>query len=89
MSDQSKWTPEQLAIIESVPRRWARTPKLTVEQVKEIRRRVDSLTVPWTLEGLAKEYKVGKRTISRIARRQTWPDRAYEPDGKPWWREQE
>lgn len=83
------WTPEELAIIESIPRRWPRTPRLTPEQVKEIRRRVDSLTVPWTLAELAAEFKVSKRTIAKIARRQDWPDHAFEPDGKPWWREQE
>jgi hypothetical protein len=88
LSDR-KWTPEELAAIESVPRHKPRTPKLTPEQVKEIRRRVDSLTTPWTLAGLAAEYKVSKKQISRIARRRHWPDRVFEPDGKPWWREQQ
>lgn len=50
---------------------------------------MDSLTVPWTLAELAAEFKVSKRTIAKIARRQDWPDHAFEPDGKPWWREQE
>jgi hypothetical protein len=82
------WTEEELKIIESVPRRWPRKPKLTPEQVKEIRRRVDSLTVPWTLKELAEQYGVTRRTIAKIARRQDWPDRAFEPDGRPWWREE-
>lgn len=83
------WTPEELAIIESVPRRWPRTPKLTPDQVREIRHRVDSLSVPWTRAGLAAEYKVSKKTITKIARRQDWPDRAFEPGHRPWWRELE
>lgn len=84
-----KWTEDELRIIESIPRRWPRTPKLTPDQVKAIRLRVDSLTQSWTLAGLAEEFKVSKRTIAKIARRQDWPDRAFEPDGKPWWREVE
>jgi DNA-directed RNA polymerase sigma subunit (sigma70/sigma32) len=85
-ADGVTWTPEELAIIESIPRRWTRRSTLTAEQVKAIRRRVDSLTVPWTLAELAQEYGVSKKAISEIARRQSWNDPAYEPDGVRWWR---
>lgn len=59
--------------------------KLTPEQVVEIRRRVDSLTVPWTLRQIAHDFGVSVKIIVRAARRQQWDDPAYEPDQREWW----
>lgn len=73
------WSPEEFALIEQTPRAWPRSAKLTVEQVKAIRLRVDSLTHPWTLQELANEFGVDPQEIALIARREQWNDRAYEP----------
>ncbi len=83
------WTPEELALIRSIPDKWARQSKLTPEQVKDIRRRVDSLTVPWTLAELSEQYGVQAKQIARIARRQRWNEPANEPDNARWWWEAE
>jgi len=83
------WTDEERALIDATPHKWARTPKLTPDQVKAIRQRVDSLTVPWTLEELANEYGVTKGTIAKIARRHDWPERAFEPGNAQYWRDRD
>lgn len=83
---REEWTAEELEHIQSTPRKWARKRKLTDEQVKEIRRRVDSLSVPWTIEGLAQEFGVTPSQISYIARRKRWSERTHEPENRPYWR---
>ena len=85
---EREWTNDELALIEAKPAHWVRTHKLTPEQVKAIRLRVDSLTVPWTLAELAAEYGVEVERIARIARRHEWSERAYEPGGRRYWREE-
>lgn len=82
-----EWTPEELEILDRVPGRIPRRNTLTPEQVKQIRERVDSLSVPWTLSELAREFGVSEVNIGRIARRRRWGERAYEPGNKPYWRE--
>lgn len=59
--------------------------RLTPEQVVEIRRRVDSLTTPWSLRQLAHDFGVSVRIIVAVARRRFWDDPAYEPDNREWW----
>jgi len=81
------WTPDELEAIRSVANHWPRTAKLTPEQVKLIRERVDSLTMPWTVAELAREFGVTGEQIINIARRVGWSERTYEPDGKKWWKE--
>jgi hypothetical protein len=83
------WTEAELALIERTPSRWARKRKLSDDAIKEIRRRVDSLSFPWTLNELAEQYGVTPAQISNIARRKDWPERVWEPDGQRFWRERE
>jgi hypothetical protein len=83
------WRPDEREHIESTPGKWARTAKLTPEAIREIRRRTDSLSIPWTLEELARDYGVSKVEIAKIARRQRWTERVHEPEGRPYWRERE
>lgn len=59
--------------------------KLTPEQVVEIRRRMDSLTTPWSIRQLAHDFGVSVKIVLRAARRQQWDDPAYEPDQREWW----
>ena len=73
-------------MIDATPSKWVRVSKLTLDQVRDIRRRVDSLTVPWTLAGLAEEFGVSTTQISAIARRRVWAERAWEPENQPYWR---
>lgn len=86
---REQWSPEERALIDATPAKWARRPKLTPDQVKAIRARVDSLTVPWTLQELAAHFGVTPGQIAKIARRQKWPERAFEPDNAPYWREEQ
>lgn len=80
------WTPEELALIEQTPATWPRFRKLTDEQLQEIRRRVDSLTTPWTPVSIAADFGVSETEIIAIARRLKWKHRKWEPEGR-WWRE--
>jgi len=73
------------AVLRRTPRRRTPRSKLTPEQVIEIRRRIDSLSVPWSIRQLAEEYDVGVLEMTRIARRQHWDEPAYEPDNREWW----
>lgn len=73
------------AIMRRIPRKWPRRSTLSVEQVIELRRRIDSLTTPWTLRDLAYEYGISVRQVIKIARRKDWDDPAFEPDQKEWW----
>lgn len=79
------WTPEELAIIRTIPKNHTNPGKLTPEQVIDIRRRVDSLSVPWTLRDIARDYDISIREVVHIARRKRWGDRAFEPDNAEWW----
>ena len=72
-------------IMARVPRARGRKAKLTAEQVIDIRRRMDSLTVPWSIRQLAAEYGVSVQLIMRVARRKRWDEPAFEPDQAPWW----
>lgn len=83
-----EWTAEERAIIERIPRKWPRQRKLTDEQINEIRRRVDSLTTPYSLRALAAEFGVTVHHLIRVARREQWAHRIWEPAGR-WWKEVE
>lgn len=80
------WTPAEQQVIDSTVGHPPRKHKLTREQVKEIRRRTDSLTVPFTVRELALEYGVSDEAIANIARRthDGWAERANEPEN--YWR---
>jgi hypothetical protein len=49
---------------------------------------VDSITTPWTLRDIARDFGLTGHEVILIARRQRWRDPAYEPDGE-WWKERE
>lgn len=80
-----QWTPDELALIDSTPATWPRKAKIDVETVKAIRRKVDSLSIPWTLAELAAEFGLNEDQISLIARRLRWRERAHEPG--TYWRD--
>lgn len=89
MAGRHEWTPEELAIIRTTPAKWARKSKLTPEQVIEIRRRVDSISVPWSLRDIARDYGLTVAQVVNIARRRDWAELAHEPDNAPWWWEEQ
>jgi hypothetical protein len=83
------WTPRERELIEQTQGRLPHTRKLTDDQIKEIRRRVDSMTVPWTTAELAEQYNVTPEAIRLIAKRERWTERTHEPDGQQWWKARE
>lgn len=73
------WEPDEQAVLDQTPHSWPRTSKLTPELVRAIRQRVDSLSVPWTLQELAYAFGVSEQQIADIARREAWDGKLYEP----------
>ena len=82
------WTDAERALIDQTPKRLHHRRKLTDDQIIELRRRVDSLTVPWTIDDLVRDFGISREQARRVARRESWPDRKWEPEGV-WWREKE
>ncbi len=80
-----EWTEAESAIIRSVEPRRRTNHRLTIEQIVAIRKRIDSLSVPWTYKELAEEFGVAVGQVARIARRRQWQGAAYEPEGGEWW----
>ena len=85
------WTPEERDVIDAMPRqRMSETrflTKLTREQVLLLKERLDSLTMPWTLDELAREFGVSAAAIWNVAKRRRWADRYYEP--YPYWKQRQ